>query len=78
MLGLQEDKQNHNHQLWALGKAVAKHEEFPALSEASLILDRDTHRASMDWATVRDGRKQQQKFPNNEVREKARERNSHS
>lgn len=58
MLGLQEDKQNHNHQLWALGKAVAKHEEFPALSEASLILDRDTHTASMDWDTVRDGRKQ--------------------
>lgn len=42
MLGLQEDKQNHNHHLGALGKAVAKHEEFPALSEATLILKRQT------------------------------------
>lgn len=43
MLGLQEDKQNHNHQLGALGTTVAKHEEFPAPSEATLILNRETH-----------------------------------
>lgn len=48
MLDLQEDKQNHNHQLWALCKAAAEHEEFPALSEATLILNRDTHAQSQD------------------------------